>query len=104
MGTKKKAQKTSTATKTKKAQDKIPASSKPVSAKLQSSRKENHKPSEMNRSLPDVKIGNADDFVADEEESDDEMVVREPVRLTKKTKRSSPDPSREPKNSAIRRS
>ncbi|CAJ1940589.1 unnamed protein product [Cylindrotheca closterium] len=72
-------------TETKKAPEKIPSSSKPIISKSILSRKENHKPNEMNRSLPEAKIGNADDFVADEEDSDDEMTPtrREPARLTK---------------------
>ncbi|KAL3938672.1 MAG: hypothetical protein SGBAC_006463 [Bacillariaceae sp.] len=99
-----KSQKNTTATKTKKALEKIPASSKPVISKSTLSRKENHKPSEMNRSLPIAKVGNADDFVADEEDSDDEMtsMKREPARLINVKKRQIVAPAAEPTSRPLR--
>mmetsp|Transcript_624 Transcript_624/g.1078 ORF Transcript_624/g.1078 Transcript_624/m.1078 type:complete len:394 (-) Transcript_624:122-1303(-) len=100
---KKKSQKDKTA-KTKKALEKIPASSKPIISKSTLSRKENHKPNEMNRALPEPKIGNADDFIADEEDSDDEMTTmkREPARLTKDKKRQLVAPPAESTSRAVR--
>lgn len=92
------------ATKPNKAPEKIPASSKQVISKSTTlSRKENHKPSEINRSLTEAKIGNADDFMADEEESDDEMApVREESSPTKNGKRQSVRPSTEPASHPVR--
>lgn len=74
---------------------------KAAPSKPAASKKENQKPAKLNQVAP-APIGNADDFIADEEESDNEEapVKRQPARLQKEVTPPSPEP--EPKASPVR--
>eukprot|EP00980_Cylindrotheca_fusiformis_P018532 scaffold6130_cov131-Cylindrotheca_fusiformis.AAC.6 len=93
----------------KKVTDKKSAISKPGPSKPPASKKENQNPTKLNQ-VPPPSVGNADDFSADEEVSDDEEVLvkrqpaRKPARLQKDASPPSPqpDPEPEPRASPVR--